>query len=145
MNKFFESYKGRWIHHGQLVQIYRNLNKPETTYSIRDKKTGLVLGHATNILLSNCIYVVNQVGRQRVIETRKKQIHAWIEGNFGVIHAGDDDLFSQGHVVKYDPYMDESFIYKENGEPINSSGVVYTNEKGVFSHAAGKPVAFSDP
>lgn len=130
---FFNSFKGRWVHAGQRVQVYRNLNRPGTTYSIRDKKTGLVLGHAKHILLNNCIFRVNQVGRQKVVETKHKSIHAWVEGHFGVIHAGDDDLFSKGPTVRYDPYKDESFVYVESGEPIHSAGVVYINGDGVFA------------
>lgn len=132
MEGFFNSFKGRSVYHGQRVHVYRNVNKPGTTYSIRDKKTGLVLGHARNILLNNCIFVVNQVGRQRVVETKRKRIHAWVEGHFGVIHAAHDDLFSKEPIVKYDPYKNESFIYEDNGEPIRSSSVVYINERGVF-------------
>lgn len=141
--KYFRSYKGRGLYHGQKVHVYRNLNKSGTAYSIRDKKTGLVVGHAMNILLNSCTFKVNPIGRQRVLETKRKSIHAWIEGHFGVIHANDDDLRAKGSIIKYDPYQNESFVHGINGEPIYSAGVVYISEDGVFAqgfHTEPKPL-----
>lgn len=134
MGKFFTSFKERWVHHGQRVQVYRNLNKPGTTYSIRDVKTGLVLGHTKNVLLSNCIFTVNQNGRNRVLTTKKKSIHAYVEGYYVTIQAGDDRVFTEGKLeVRYNPYKNETFLCGEYDQPIRSAGVVYINEDGVFA------------
>lgn len=141
MSKFFNSYKGRWVHAGQRVQVYRNLKfKDRIVYSIRDVKSGLVLGHATDILLSNsCKFVVREVGRQRVLKEKKKNVHAWIEGSFGIIHAGDDKIFSDGTQVRYNPYTNSYFEMADCGEPIVEANLVFIKE-GLVSASAIKPL-----
>lgn len=128
---FFNSFKGRNIIPGQRVQVYRNLNKPGTVYSIRDAKTGLILGHASDLLLSGCIFTVYQTGRNKVLRDKKKNVHAWIEGSFGIIHAGDDQIFSDGYEVLYDPYTQYEFELAFNRSPIRSANIVYINRFGV--------------
>lgn len=137
MSKFYESYKNRNILPGQRVEVYRNLKfKDRVVYSIRDAKTGLVLGHAENVLLSRCLFIVKQAGRKRVLKEKKKNVHAWAEGSMGVIHFGDDKIFSDGFKVKYNPYKNLTFVREyENGEEthILMANVVYINQDGVFA------------
>lgn len=136
MGKFFNSYKGRWVHAGQRVEVYRNLKfKDSIVYSVRDAKTGLVLGHATHLLLGSCEFVVSEVGRQRVLRERKKNVHAWIEGSFGIIHAGDDEIFSDVEKVNYNPYTNTLFELVDCGEPVTGASLVYINEDGVHASA----------
>lgn len=127
--KFFTSYKKRNVHAGQRVEVYRNLKfKDKIVYSVRDAQTGLVLGHASNLMLSGCKFVVNQNGRDRVLRERKKNVHAWIEGRFGVIHAGDDRIFSEGIGVCYNPYTNNQFEKVNYGGPIFKANVVYIQD-----------------
>lgn len=127
--KFFTSYKGRWVHDGQRVQVYRNLKfKDKVVYSIRDTKTGLVLGHASNLMLSGCEFVVNESGRQRVLKEKKKNVHAHIEGRYGVVHAGDDRIFSKGVGVRYNPYTGSTFEIANHGGSIYKANVVYIQD-----------------
>lgn len=122
---------------GQSVQVYRNLKyKNEAVYSIRSVNTGLVLGHATTLLLSRCNFVVSQAGRKRVLREQRKNVHAWIEGCFGIIHAGDDKIFSDGIRVKYNPYINETFVREyENGETqhILVANLVWIDEHGAYA------------
>lgn len=127
--KFFKSYKKRNVLPGQRVEVYRNLKfKDRIVYSVRDAKTGLVLGHATNLLLSRCEFVVKQAGRERVIKEKRKNVHAWIEGSFGIIHMGDDKIFSEGIGVRYNPYINSEFEMADCGEPIYKANVVYIQD-----------------
>jgi hypothetical protein len=137
LGKFFESYKGRWVHAGQRVEVYRNLKfKDKIVYSIRDKRTGLVLGHASDLLLTNqCKFVVHEVGRQRVLREKKKNVHAWIEGSYGIIHAGDDRIFSDGTPVYYNPYTNSHFEMVDCGEPVVGANLVYIQEDLVAASA----------
>lgn len=136
--KFFTSYKGRQVLPAQRVEVYRNLKfKDRIVYSIRDKKTGLVLGHATTLLLTNnCYFVVNQKGREKVVSTKKRFVHAWIEGSFGIVHVGDDKIFSDGIRVRYNPYLNNTFVkVYEEGETghMLSANVVWMDEDGVYA------------
>lgn len=137
LGKFFDSYKGRQIPVGERVEVYRNLKfKDRVVYSIRDRKSGLVLGHASNLLLSDCYFVVKEAGRKRVLKEKKKNVHAWIEGSFGVIHAGDDRIFSEGIRVKYNPYQNQTFVREyEEGETshILWANVVWIDEMDVVA------------
>jgi hypothetical protein len=136
MSKFFNSYKGRNVLPGQRVEVYRNLKfKDSVVYSIRDLKSGLVLGHASNLLLSRCKFVVKQSGRTRVIKERKKNVHAWIEGSYGIIHAGDDRIFSEGTKVRYNPYQNITFIRGEGPDEthILQANIVWLDEEDVVA------------
>jgi hypothetical protein len=130
LSKFFSSYKGRQIPvRGERVQVYRNLKfRDRIVYSIRDTKTGLVLGHASNLLLSGCKFNVNQRGRERVLKERKKNVHAYVEGHFGIIHAGDDRIFSEGTKIQYNPYTNSYFEMVDCGEPIVEANIVWIDE-----------------
>lgn len=129
--KFFQPYKNRRVDPGQLVEVYRNINKKDgIVYSIRDAKTKLVLGHATHVLLNSCTFHVNQKGRMKVLTTKRKNVHAWIRGHFGIIHAGDHEAWRYQDEAKYNPYKNERFCV--DNRPLHSAGLVYIEpESGV--------------
>lgn len=137
--KFFNSYQGRNVLPGERVQVYRNLKfKDSIVYSIRDAQTNLVLGHATHILLSKCKFVVSEAGRRRVLREKKKNVHAWIEGSFGVLHAGDDQIFNKGYRVYYDPYVNSNFVIHTQGfrnteVAIFDANIVYIGDEGAIA------------
>ena len=59
-----------------IVQVYKNLHKSRAAdkniYSVRNKKSGLVINHVENIELKNVIFKVSEAGRQRVLKERRK-------------------------------------------------------------------------
>lgn len=71
-----ELYKGRTVEKNQLVEVYRNLHKGG--FSIRCAKTKLVLAHAENVILKNVKFVVSQAGREKVVQSKRKAVHAVI-------------------------------------------------------------------
>lgn len=73
-----ESYKGRTVHEGMEVFAYRNLHRD--MWSLKDWRTGLVIGHADELCLERCSFKVSEAGRQRVIRTGRKTVHAGIVG-----------------------------------------------------------------
>jgi hypothetical protein len=66
------------------------------------------------------------------LRERKKNVHAWIEGSYGIIHAGDDRIFSDGKRVSYNPYLHTKFEM-ENGEWMEKANLVYIDETGVYA------------
>lgn len=71
--------KGRTIRPDRPVEVYRNLSFPAgPVYSIR--QGGKVVAHARTIYLKDATFVVHEAGRQRVLEERRKNVHAWIRG-----------------------------------------------------------------
>jgi len=100
-------FKDRKPYIGQRVQTYLNLHKLEADgtkwYSLRDKKTGRVVAHADAVHLTQAKFIVGQKGRERVIREKRKNVHAFIEGNLV------DMVLTGGNVVRYNPYHDEYF------------------------------------
>lgn len=74
-----ESYKGRSVDTKKHVEVYRNLKKPNGRWwSVR--QNGLIVGHTESIDLHKCIFHVNEAGRQRVLRTGHKNVHAYVSG-----------------------------------------------------------------
>lgn len=85
-----EPYKRRGIRAGVLAYVYRNLMRRDGVwYSIMQR--GVVVGHAREILLADVRFVVREGGRQRVLETGRKNVHA-----FAVGEIVDDDTADAG-------------------------------------------------
>ncbi len=68
-----------------------------------------------------------------MLKERRKNVCGWIEGNFGIIHMGDDKIFSDGVKVGFDPYKSDKFTYNEGKQHLLTANVVYISEKGVFA------------
>lgn len=132
-NQFIEAEQGT----GTIVSAYRNLRK--NMWSVSCPKSGLVLCHCTSIILLDAVFPVSETGRQRVLETRHKNVHAVIRGR--VADSWMLNMFSgfmkrvrEGrafdgciwnyHDVTYDPYKYESFVDRETEEPILAARVV---------------------
>lgn len=76
---------------GRKCFVYRNLTKG--CYSLKDVKTGLVIGHAKEVFLEDVSFKVSAAGRDRVRREQKKYVHAGIEGRVfywvpKYVHAG---------------------------------------------------------
>lgn len=117
--------KGRKLIAGQSVQVYYNLH--QGGYSIRDKKTGLVVGYAQNVLLRQCVFKVSEKGRQKVIEQKKKFVHAFIEGVF--LDADLEHPSELGAKVYYNPYLTEKFTVLKTGQAVNAAEKVFCIDK----------------
>lgn len=74
------SFKGRTIDLTKKIRVFRNLNKSGVWYSIR--QNGLTVAHAKSLCVSNCKFIVNQKTRERIVATGKKEVHAFIEGDY---------------------------------------------------------------
>lgn len=99
------------------VRVYRNLHK--RCYSILHKvpRVGWRLrGHVDMIFLEDVEFIVSEAGRKRVLVTKRKNVHAFIEGEeidfirnpLKIKNLADDKLSQK--LVKYNPYAGESFM-----------------------------------
>ena len=107
-------FKNRQLNPKFPVQVYRNLHKRGTIYSVR--QFGKVIGHAKSLGLTNCQFIVRESGRQRVIKSGRKNVHAWVKGfiankDYGIQH---NEIPIR---VSYNPKKNSSFVgtlgYKE--------------------------------
>ena len=97
------------------VQIYWNSHK--RLWSVRQNRR--VVLHAENLLLSDCRFVVNERGRQRVLREKRKNVHAYVEGTLAAFGLGLHTAIR----VTYNPYQDSAFV--SMGEPITTADLVW--------------------
>lgn len=116
-----------------IVQVYKNLHKSRAAgkniYSVRDKKSRLVINHVESIELKNVVFKVSEAGRQRVLREKCKNIHAILEGT---ICKKNKIRSVRATQIYYNPYKTEHFINLSTGEKVYSSKRVLINNQGVF-------------
>ena len=107
-------YKDRKIDFSKEVKVYRNLSKNGVLgFSIL--QNGKVVGHTNQLMLRDCVFLVNQTARKKIVQTKRKVVHAFIKGKIthsGMgTHAGEKSKLPA--IVKYNPMLNDSF-YCEN-------------------------------
>lgn len=88
-----------------LSSIYWNSHRK--VWSIRQK--GLIVGHATSLVLENVIFRVSETGRQRVIREKRKSVHAIVRGKRVPLKRAVQCAIR----VRYNPYRDKTFVTKK--------------------------------
>ena len=113
----------RSISIGDLVDCYRNLNKPEY-FSCKQRKgenKNKVIGYGKIIVLKTPVFKVSEAGRQRVLKKRQKNVHAYVTGKFCDAFDGifmPDQTFTE---ITYNPYDSGVFFNRITGDPIEPS------------------------
>ena len=120
--------KDRTLEVGQQVEVYRNLNRGKV-FSIKDKKSGLVVAWADKFKIENVICKVREGGRQRVIKDKRKNVHATVIGTYIGEYEMDTSTMSE---LYYDPYTLDSFINKKTGEKVLGVDSVYFEDGQAF-------------
>lgn len=109
-----------------MRQIYFNLKR--RGFSIRDAKTRLVINKGqttTSVVLQDVTFKVIESGRQRVLRTKEKNVHAF---SCGTVVEGVD--VSEATVpVSYNPYKAGHFVRKDTGEAIYSCRLLVMTTK----------------
>jgi hypothetical protein len=104
---------------GSKVRVYFNLHKRQ--FSIM--QGGKVVAHADSVLISDAHFTVQKAGRDRVIATKKKNVHAFVCGKLRAITANDVNLGwrstaskelpvisrAQNNKARYNPYDVDHF------------------------------------
>lgn len=110
------------------VKVYRNLHKK--CFSIQGKY-GLVVDHADTVSLMAVTFTVQKAGRQRVIDSKKKNVHAFAIGErlysnkLGVY----DNSFTK---IYYNPYK-YGFFHTEAGLEVSGCALLVLNSQGMFA------------
>lgn len=126
------SFKERKINIGKPIYVYKNLHNG--MYSIR--QSGLVVAHAERLCVSRPIFIVRKSGRDTVLKTKQKNIHAfvkgWYSGSVCGTTASRNDLPMQ---IEYNPYKYDSFVctnLTETPYRIDKCGGVILDENGIM-------------
>ena len=101
------------------VEVYWNLHKK--CWSVRHK--GKVIKHTLSVCLENVQWVVQPAGNARVRREGRKNVHAFARGTLidpnTYWDVPDDTTLKVG--VRYNPYLNTSFVTKTIGEPVTKS------------------------
>ena len=90
------------------VYVYYNIRKQ--TFSVKALEgefKGLVILHSDYVSLIDCEFRVSEKGRQKVLETKQKNIHAAIVGRLTDDYTG---AITHSCKVTYNPYKYENFV-----------------------------------
>lgn len=125
----FIAREGRTVEKGQRVEVYRNLHRD--AFSIRDKKTKLVLGYSNHVRLEHATYIVSEARRQKVLEEKRKNVHAVVEGTFvETLEEVSIHMIEEYKQAYYNPYLTETFVDKESKEALyHSSYALFTDNE----------------
>jgi len=120
------------------VRTYWNLHLGQ--WSIVDTQTGLVVARQPELYLEGADieptydkkgktiepkFRVRQGGRMRVIKEGKKNVHAFAEGWYPSVWISPKYYHDEGRRVTYNPYKNETFVYKDTGEPVGQIGRIW--------------------
>jgi hypothetical protein len=100
---------GHTLEKGQKVFVYRNLRNK--CWSVKDKKTGLVVAHTMTVELIDATFKVSEKGRQKVLQKRQKGVHAGVEGCWNGHEINTVDGMTE---ITYNPYHFDSFVQKQD-------------------------------
>lgn len=106
---------------GDKVKVYKNIHKD--CYSIVDHKSGLVVGYADYVCLKDAKTHINQNGRKRVVDRKRKEVHAYLVGTF----AGCQFAIAEQdtpYQLYYNPYKTEHFVNKQTKEAVHTARLV---------------------
>jgi len=113
------------------VMVYRNLHR--NTWSIKNHATRLIVGYSNTVYLTNVNFRVSEAGRQRVLRTQQKNVHAFVVGVLG--DETEISLSSEYTQVKYNPYKYETFV-DENENPVHFASEVLMINGKVYAKVA---------
>lgn len=107
-------FRSRTINRKRPVEVYRNLHTDG--YSVR--QDGYVVGHTDRIILRDVEFVVQRAGRERVLRTGVRNVHAWVRGYVMEPRA------TPIHVrVSYNPFV-ASYFWTDDGAPVERASRV---------------------
>lgn len=112
------------------IFVYRNLNK--NCYSI--KQNNKVIAYANRLCLSNAEFIVRKSGRNLVLKTKQKNVHAFVKGFYSTSGMGTDAKRADLPVkIRYNPY-ECPYFYNTNhkNKELKGARFVILNENGIF-------------
>ena len=106
---------------GTRVRVYRNLRNNLLSVQSKVKGSWLVVGHVESLLLYDAEFKVSEAGRKRVIEQKRKNVHAFVYGELADI---DTDVVLPTKAF-YNPYKYKTFVTESLGrvEAVNCASI----------------------
>lgn len=78
------------------------------------KYAGEKVQHVDRLWMEDCTFKVRESGRQKVLQTKRKNVHAFIKG---IVHLSyPTGLRRTNEQIKYNPYRHERFVLDRGGQ-----------------------------
>jgi hypothetical protein len=140
ISEILTAYKNRDLDPDKPVKVYRNLTiKDRKVYSVM--QDGLVVAHATSLMLYDVEFKVSAPSRLRVLREKLRNVHAFAIGRINLqesLKAGEFEGRDGGLTweVTYNPYTHERFVatnrrLKSDVTFIERARAVMFNQSGV--------------
>lgn len=112
------------------VRVYRNLRNKLLSVQVKTDKGWRVHGHYVFVHLKNCHFESRDAGRNRVRRTKRKNVHAWIEGDM----TPNTWKAISPRMAKYNPYRNDAWIDATTYTKLKHSDVasVYCNGTVIY-------------
>ena len=108
------------------VYVYRNLHK--NCYSI--KQNNKVIAHGSNFILNDCSFIIRKSGRDLVLKTKQKNVHAFVKGFLDQ----DINLIEIKKRIIYNPYKHPYFFYEnDSSKSLDQVSKIFFMEDGIYS------------
>ena len=117
------------------VRAYWNLHKKK--WSLQDRRTRRVFMHVDAITLADGKFVVRAAGQAKVRREGRKNVHAFAVGDVSLRNGFR--VSGRSRKVKYNPYVDDTFVFEDTGEPITEAYIIT-----LYKDRNGKPVVWAD-
>ncbi|AER26161.1 hypothetical protein SSEA_SKINNY_153 [Mycobacterium phage Skinny] len=125
MSYVIEAYQGRGVEPGAEVFAYRNLHRDKWSLVARTgENKGRVVAHATGAVILDARFVVRESGRQKVIRTRRKSVHAGVIGTLVDINDPRVTGILPNTQARYNPYQAGTFTLGYTGAPVYDAPLV---------------------
>lgn len=105
-----QSYKDRKFDYTSLYEVYRNLHNNK--FSIRDKKTKLVVAHGNDFFLNVIGSGKSKAGQKKAKLTGVRNVHLWLVGNLIEVSTEEVKLLE----LTYNPFLHSEFIFVDESE-----------------------------
>lgn len=111
---------------GLKVKVYYNLHK----HCLSVQHKGKVVAHVKHITLGDVHFRVSEAGRQRVLRTGQKNVHAFI---IGVVSRDFDCSTGENVEITYNPRLYKQFINKGTRKEIYGASCVLIEGKNIYA------------
>ncbi len=99
--------------------VYFNVRTRQ--FSVRNVATGRVARRGRYVVLRDVRFHVNEKGRQRVIHTFVKNVHAGARGRTSRLRPGEQNGLV---AVRYSPHEGRSFYRIDDGRPVSEASLL---------------------
>ena len=118
------------IDYSKPVRVFKN--PKHNCYSIM--QGGQIKLSAKQVRLGGAEFKVRESGRQRMLASKRRNVHAYVIGALlDHVHPAEDKsmLAIDGRTAYYNPFQYDSFVDRETETPLQKANIVQLDEAGV--------------